>query len=67
MVGLLQMIQEETRVGGLDSIVGLYDLGGEQRTKYKSDEQNEHRESVGGELSHRLSCPFQGEELEWRG
>ena len=26
MVGLLQMIQEEVRVSGLDSVVGLYDV-----------------------------------------
>jgi hypothetical protein len=29
MVGLLQMIQEEVRVSGLDSVVGLYDVIGD--------------------------------------
>jgi hypothetical protein len=55
MVGLLQKIQEETRVGGLDSIVGLYDLIGEQRTEHESDDQNKHRENVGGDVFHGLT------------
>jgi hypothetical protein len=29
MVGLRQMIQEEVRVSGLDSVVGLYDVIGD--------------------------------------